>query len=420
MHSRNQNKAKINRRKFIHQTGLALGASALAPLLPVFDSSWTGSGEKSYNRKIKIGLLLPASFIYPEMADNFIAGINTFLCNKNHEKNVTLLMQQTGYGSAAVTAKSEMLINEEKIDILAGIVSESVPGSLRSLLEDKRMYMIANHVGANIVRSHDHNPFIIHNSLNLWQSNYALGMWAAENLGKRALVVSSFYESGYDAQYAFNAGFESAQGKIIHTTITNLPSEMSATYRITDEIEKYQPDLVFASYSGQEAVEFVRIFKSSAKNHQIPLLGSAFTVDENILPHHEAAAEGIFSCMSWNPASSTPEFQNFASAYREITGKTPDSFAIMGYETAALIEHAYTRSSGHDTSLHIDGCTGPRGRFTRNKDTHMPEYPLYINKTSYCNNKLKNIPVRQINPVSPVKPIYADLKTGWLNPYLCA
>ena len=419
MHKRQQNEPKINRRKFIHQTGLALGVSALAPVLPVFDSAWKGITGRNHSNTLKIGLLLPTSYICPAMSDNFMSGLNLFH-RKNHEENsVVLVREKIGYGTASVVEKSEKLIQEDHVDILAGIVSESIPESLHILLEKNNTYLIANHVGANLIRSHDHSPYVIHNSINLWQTNYALGAWAVKNIGNTALVISSFYESGYDAQHAFNAGFESSGGSVIHTDLTNLPAEMTAKNDIFTQINKYHPDLIFASFSGKEAVNFIRDYKRSTHSSNIPLLCSGFAVEGDILPQHGATAEGIYSCMSWDSGSTGSEYVNFAAGYRELTGKSPDLFALLGFEAAALINHATKQSDRNLRDLDFTGIgfISPRGDLTYNSDTHVPDCPLYIRQVSYRDNMTVNVTVEKVDPVKPANEFYVGLKTGWLNPY---
>src|SRR2546426_10380737 len=73
-----------------------------------------------------------------------------------------------------------------------------------------RTFLILADAGANIVRETEQSPYVFHNTLGYWQSSLALGEWAVRNIGKKVFVASSFYESGYDALYAFRLGAEIA------------------------------------------------------------------------------------------------------------------------------------------------------------------------------------------------------------------
>ena len=138
-----------------------------------------------------------------------------------------------------------------------------------------------------------------------------MGMWAAKNIGPKAVVVSSFYESGYDALYAFNLGFESEGGKILKTCITNLPAEMKNPDRVISEIEKYSADLIFASFSGSEANEFIAKFAGSDLSRRTPLLGSGFLVEENVFTNQAGFNTGIKTCLPWTPGLRNKTSQDF-------------------------------------------------------------------------------------------------------------
>jgi branched-chain amino acid transport system substrate-binding protein len=266
----------------------------------------------------------------------------------------------------------------------------------------------------------------VHNSLNLWQANYALGIWAAKNIGTKAVSVSSFYESGYDAQHAFAEGFRSAAGRILYSGVANLPAEMGQRRDIISQIKNYNPDLVFASFSGNEAVDFVRNYKSDASLSNVTLLGSCFLTDRSLLPELGTAAEGILSCTSWNTHSNVSDEYGFFTVYEALTGKDPDSFAMLGYETALMIDRALQFSDGNlmrteyiADKLSKTRLSGPRGMLVMNPDNHVFESPLSVNRV--CSRD--NIPVCSINePVGTAginKEVFAEIKTGWLNPYLC-
>ena len=419
-----KNGKDLSRRKFLGTAGLALGASTLTPVFPAIDSAIKFGNRLISGNTINIGVLLPASNIYPDMANNFYSGLNLFFSNEQDQLSgftVNLKQESMTFGPSSVFKKSQKLINEDRVDILTGIIPESVSPDLRTLLEDSEKLMVANHTGANRIDQRDLSKQIVHNSLNLWQANYALGKWAAKNIGKRAMVVSSFYESGYDALYAFNLGFESEGGTIIDTKITNLPAEMDNTNNVIAEISKQATDLVFASFSGNEAQNFLSDYAGSDLNGQIPLLGSGFLVDGS---KNTDIKPGIKTCLSWSPGLNNRKFQ---SEYKKMTGKNPDAFAVLGYESAALISQCVTKSDGRLNNQNMvqqilshNQLSGPRGNLIFNKHTHVYESPLYLNEFRTNEQHLTDVIVSDFDNVKNNVVQFDELRSGWLNPYLCA
>ncbi len=435
MKNQRNTKFNISRRKFITKCGLAAGASALLPIMPAFvskRSAYTASLLKK-DQPLTLGILLPPSNIYPAMGENLLAGISLYFERAGNQvsgREIILRCEQTGFGPNSAVQKSCKLLKTEKVDLVTGIVDTAVNTELRRLFHNKRVFLIANQVGANVLRAHDHSPYIIHNSLDYWQANWALGYWAANNMGTRALVAASFYESGYDALYAFNLGFEDGGGKIMRTVVDNLPSEEPGNAALMSVIKKIKPDLVFASYSGGEAINFVKAFSRSDFFGQIPLLGSGFMVDETILKTQGKAALGIRSCFPWSSRLNQTASKEFCTAYRKKTGCSADAFAMLGFETARLIGEAVNITNGNlqDSNLLREGfvnarINSPRGQLKMNAHTYNFSSPLYLREVQRHGPSLVNEVIGELNTRTEPDTYAAELfdgpKTGWLNPYLC-
>ena len=69
---------------------------------------------------------------------------------------------------------------------------------LTSLFEQRQVPLVLANVGAHVVRPRQRHPLVLHHSLGYWQSSFALGRWAARNLGPRAYVSASIVDAGYD------------------------------------------------------------------------------------------------------------------------------------------------------------------------------------------------------------------------------
>jgi branched-chain amino acid transport system substrate-binding protein len=263
------------------------------------------------------------------------------------------------------------------------------------------------------------------------KANWVLGDWSARNLGKKAFVASSFYESGYDALYAYNLGYEKAGGQIVQTRVSNLPTDGKDFDSLIQSIKKCKPDLVFAAYSGEEAAEFVQAYHQAELDHRIPLLGSAFMVDETQLPRLGSGALGIKSCFPWSASLNQQVNRDFYTAYKKNYGTAPDSFAVLGYETAQLIAYAInkiqgdlSKTNGLRNNLIKAKINSPRGELQQDATTHSISSPLYLREVHTNGNGLKNEVFDTIRSIDNQNLIACDsdseIRTGWLNPYLCA
>ncbi len=414
-------KYAINRRKFLKTAGWA----ALTPVIPGLISLRGGWGRSG---KLRAALLIPSSAIYPDMAKNFLAGMEVYRNNypRNELFQLKYSSHDTGIGPGKALNTARKLIQNENIDLITGIIDPSLNPGLVNLCQEKGVLLIANNAGANIQDQHDDNSYLIQNSMQYWQTNLAMGRWAAQNLGRRAVVAASFYESGYDALYAFRHGFEAGGGNVLQTVISNKPDAPDDLLAPIGTIRQYKPDFVFASYSGPDAVEFLRLYADSGLSANIPLVTSGFTVDEYTLQGLDPVSQGIRSCHSWAPGLANDANQILNAYFRSRYGCSPDAFAVLGFETAMMIDKLSMRKSNSmefSDWLNSESFIGPRGRI-RYRDIGLEsKTPIYLRQVKRVNGKLQNIVIEELkNSVTKSQRCLLAAtgpKTGWLNSYLC-
>lgn len=414
--------SSLRRRDFLRSVGLAVGSLGLSPL-PLFAA--VSSRPKNIPGSLPaIGLLLP-SVLQAQVAGNISAGLQLYSDRVGSGKRrdgarITLEKFSSGH-DAAVRARS--LIEHHHVDLLISVMNPNTALHLQEVLATHRTPLIVADAGANSVRHEERSPYIFYNTLGYWRASWAMGAWTVRNLGKRVFVASSFYESGYDALYAFQCGMEKAGGEVVRTYVSHIPPDRENLGRLIDAIRERRPDVVFAQYSGREAREFIRAFADSGL--QIPLVCSSFMLDETLLSELGTTAAGIKSCQPWAAGVRNQENEMFMSAFRERTGRRADAFAVLGYETGQLIHEAMRGANGdiRHADLRSMTCSSPRGMLvmdSRNQSTMAPLYVCEVrgSVSGFTNQIIDEI---QANPEShqPVAALRSEIRTGWLNPYLC-
>jgi branched-chain amino acid transport system substrate-binding protein len=342
-----------------------------------------------------------------------------------------LYFRQAGGAKTALRALSSANGTDAKVqaDLLVGIAGANAATYLGPLLENRRALFIASDGGANALRSSERNPFIFHNTLGYWQANAAMGQWAAQHLGRKAFVASSFYESGYDTLYTFCRGLETAGGQVLQTYVAHVPPDENDLPELIAAIQRARPDFVYALFSGSRAVDFVRAYADSGLASHIPLAGSAFIVDETLLPQLGNAALGIRSGLSWAPTLPTAENRAFIAAFQATNGRAPDAFAVLGYDTARWIAQALETVVGDlaqtdrlREAFLAASFAGPRGLFRMDPDTQTAVTPLYLREVQPCHGTLVNQVVGELEPVSEnadwLAALPTEMRTGWIHAYL--
>jgi branched-chain amino acid transport system substrate-binding protein len=427
------------RRQFLRSAALATGAVIAAPILLSPAGAAAAALTEATVKKagwastpIKLGVLLPESNIYPGLGTSFLAGMRAYQrlnANNPQSQELAVIPETVGFGPQRLLQKSEKLIREAKADLLVGLLTPSVATTLHSLLATNQTLLIATGMGENLPRQSEQDSSVFYHTLATWQSNYALGEWAASRLGRRTFIATSFYDSGYDSLYSFRLGYEQGGGMVVGTHTTGMPGETKGMDALMAAIVQAKPDLVYGAFCGQQATDFVAAYARAGLSGRIPLVGSAFMVDEALLPAQGSSALGIKTAFS-SPIADSPEKRAFVSAYRYESKQAPDAFALLGYETAQLVTEALNTVAADvpqverlKAALSTTRFTGPRGPIAMDPATQSTSGgKLYLREVQRQDGLLRNVVLENLAAVSEkdarVEALRNSAKTGWLNAYL--
>jgi hypothetical protein len=234
---------KLNRRHFLQALGLgaALPAATLA----------------AAPNRLRVLALAPKKF-----SRTFLQGLS----NPNLEVQFVYAGATTHSAAQAVAQKLET----QTFDVLVSL-GDGFAETLRPVLEQHSLPAICNEFGAKVAPL-EQSAFITINSLNLWQSEWALGAHVASqrkhNIGRgnTAVLLCSLREAGYDLPFAFQSGFESAGGKLLQTLFLELDNQAA----ILEQLQTLRPAHLHVIASDMADLEWLR-------SARVPLSASALT-----------------------------------------------------------------------------------------------------------------------------------------------
>jgi branched-chain amino acid transport system substrate-binding protein len=398
----------LSRRRFL-RLAAATGVGAAAGILATGCAAPNTGGGAS---PLKIGLLLPSSDIYAVLGASITEGMKMYfesVGNQAGGRTIELISEDEGTAPDAAAQKARKLVEQDQVDLVAGIVSSGVAAALRDYFHDNQKFLIIANAGANALTRAAKSEYIFRTSFSNWQPNWPMGSWAAENLGKRAFVSVPDYGAGKDTISAFTNSFTAAGGEIVQVQLTPFPN-IGDPAPFLGEIQAAAPDFVYAFYSGAAAVTFVKAYSDFGLTGSIPLTGSGFMVEQDVLPAHGATALGIRTALHWALTLDNPENKAFVEAFakREIAGgnKGANVFAVQGYDTARLIVEGLNAVQG-DMSKTQDliGAFGsisfasPRGAFKMDANTHNVINPIYIREVQEVNGTVANVVLADLGEV---------------------
>ncbi|MCC6189131.1 MAG: ABC transporter substrate-binding protein [Anaerolineales bacterium] len=418
-----------SRRRFLKFAALAGGAAAVSHLS-------SGSGRSAVAAFLRASAPFnrqPVRLLGPQatagLGRRLAGGLRLYWDQVAGWGGTGLRLAASDAGTAAPEPlKVRQAVEPDELGVVIGVVGSYAAAQLRDVIGQGGTNLVVVDGGANVVRADEDGPHLFYSTVGYWQSNWAMGAWAVEHLGPRALVAASMYESGYDALYAAELGIEAARGQVAARHINFGPSGPRPVSEVMAEIKRARPDFVYAAYSGPEAVAFVRCYAEAGLSGDIPLVGSGFLTDESLLPEMGSAAIGAHSALSWAPTLDTSHNRAFTAAYTDLTGSVPDVFAAVGYDTARWLTEALAAagaSAGRPEvvreALLATRFAGPRGAWGIDPVTRQAQTPLYLRQVQAGPGGLVNQVLSALPPVDLHDPRLAALRqaprTGWLYAY---
>ncbi|MFQ5617324.1 MAG: ABC transporter substrate-binding protein [Anaerolineales bacterium] len=391
----------ISRRGFLKLAGITAAGLAATPILSACSTAASGP--------VKIGILLPYSGIYAVLGESIIEAMKMYFEETGNEaggRQIEFITEDTEMTPDVAQQKARKLIEQDEVDLVAGIVSTGVLYGLRDYFDSSKKLLVCANAGGNLISRARKTPYIWRTSFSNWQPNWPLGTWAYENVAQKVFMSAPDYGAGHNMVDAFANSFQAAGGEILGTQFTPFPNMGDPAPFIT-EIQGADPPMVFCFYSGGAAVTFIQAYGEFGLTGSIPLVTAGFTVEEDVLPAEGDAALGARSGLHWALLLDNPENKAFTAAYKERAGKDANVFALQGYDTGRVIVEMLNAVQGDtsDVDKMIDALGGvsfnsPRGPFKLDANTQNPSQHIYVREVREVDGALHNVVIEDLGEIT--------------------
>lgn len=379
-------------------------------------------------RPLRLGILVPHSSICPMLAESFVLGIRAAMTSDHagtppaHE----LFIESIGAGGAGTAGRLSRLTAAHRPDLIL-----SMMGAGTILLNDAELGgcgrpIINATLGADVPRDGHFLPNLTTISAGIWQSAIAAGEWAAAHHGKKAVLASSFFDSGFDSLFCLRSGFEAAGGEFTATLLTDSPTAPKSPEEILAAAVDTGADVILSNLSGEHAASLAGTWSVWPHRDRIALIGTAF-LSETSFPDQGVA--GIRTAASWDGGGGDPVF---ATSYADISDGTPaDLFAMLGWETGHLARHGLATVAepmkdpkGFTAALGSWRFESPRGTVAMEAATRIATAPHFLRESEITpegvkHRKISDLPAVGISDIRIAPIREAPLASGWANEYLC-
>ena len=409
-------KRGLSRRTFLRAFGLLSGA-AVAPIGLGGASSASAMNALGLSSKtrgvIKVGLIVKRG---SWTTDSMLSGIGLYLQEIGNQcggRQVQLIVEDMT-GTSSLLRQTKKLVEKDNVDVVIAHANARAAQAVHDYVVERSVVFVEMNAGETMPGTKTLPSSYFRSSLNLWQANAAMGAWAANALGKSAAIQTSFRNSGFDFHSAFEAGFVQSGGEIVSRVVTGAPTGSDHPMSALSDVNRLKPSIIYASYSDQAAKVYQHAFESSGVSAS--LLGTDFSLGDRGSTDNSA---GVTYATSWSSKLTSASNQAFMAGYASFTGKAPDMYAVLGYDTAKFVLDAAAQSGrlGSLAQAMLNASfTGPRGVCSCDRSSRTLMSPVYLcrpdSEVVSLDTTVTDVALAWLAP--------AEERGGWLNAYLVA
>jgi branched-chain amino acid transport system substrate-binding protein len=348
----------LARRAFLRLLGGGAAALSVTTVLaacgsPAPASAPTAGGQQqapasgAAKAELKIGLLSGYSGPYAAFGPDMYRASELYLEQHGGTLGglqVTTIQEDEGATSQDALTKTRKLIQQDKVDLIMGVVSSANALAIRDVVDQAQVPTIITNANANEITGEKRSPYIFRAAVTAWQNGASLGHWVAQNVGSRVIAMAPDYTAGQQWIAAFKQDFESVGGSVIDALYPPLGTSDYAPYLA--KVKPQNPDGVWAQFAGSDAVKFNQQWTQYIGT-SVRLCGGGLN-QQACDQVGKSALSMISESTAWEPRLDIPTNKAFVEAFQKKYNTLPQ-YGQYHYDAMALVDKIL-QSNGGDKS----------------------------------------------------------------------
>jgi branched-chain amino acid transport system substrate-binding protein len=393
------------------RTWVWIGIVFIVGMFFLIGSNVLAATEKSEKPPVKVGVLLPYTGVNALAAKLTNDGVEFYfdeIGRKAGGRAIQLLKEDTELNPTVGLTKVRRLIEEQKVNFIIGPLSSAVALAIHDYIKKQKVIQINPVATTRELTSPEkwsENIFRVCDTSD--QTNFTMAKWVYKNTQFRNVVLTSAdWAAGHHSMDGFKAGFEEAGGKVIKEVYPKMGTMDFAPF--LSVIDAKGADLVYAFYTGTDAVRFVQQFQEFGLKKRLTLYGHNVLTDDPYLASIGDAALGIVSVGHYSATIDTLRNRAFVKGYFAKYGEPPSRYTEFGYTAANIVAAVIQSLKGEvddpaRVSKEIMRITPkietPAGRLAFDQ-YHQRIMTMYIMKVEKRDGKLVNAVIDKIPDVA--------------------
>jgi branched-chain amino acid transport system substrate-binding protein len=208
----------------------------------------------------KVGLLLPFSGVYAGLGAHIENGFKLGLDHFGGElgsHTLSMVREDTEAKPPVGLVKAKKMVLQDKVDVIAGVVSSAVLGALRDFAHGSKTPIVVANAGNDAMTGARCSPYIVRVSFSNSQITRSIGSWLALQGVKKAYLMAPDYAAGHQMMEAFRATYTAAGGSIVGEAYPPLQGTKDYGSYLS-AAKASDAEALFVFFAGGAAITFVK------------------------------------------------------------------------------------------------------------------------------------------------------------------
>jgi branched-chain amino acid transport system substrate-binding protein len=386
-------------------------AAAAAPTKAAATDAPAAGGE------IKIGMISAFTGLFSGFGEMQKQGAVLALEEANYMaggKKLVVIMEDDQLDNEQAVTKAKKLVEQDKVDILTGMVSGDEGLAVGDYMKDKNIPVVPMYSASEDMTMRSFYPMIVRTTWTGAQSMDVFGYWLAKEKGwKKIYQIGEDYSYPWNQGGGFVRGFCRGGGEIV-TSLWTPPGSTSDFSSMIASIPLDQNyDAVLYNGGGGDAVNFIKQFVELGINKKIKLIGQSNTFEKPDLDSLPVDIAGSYSPHHTADDLNTPAWNKFKEAFNKRWGRDPSAASEFAYSSMRVILRGIEAQKGDisdktalvNAMLKVDMTDDPRGPVSLDPTYHSAIENVYIREvTKDASGKLYNKGIMTVSDVGQFGP----------------
>jgi branched-chain amino acid transport system substrate-binding protein len=294
--------------------------------------------------QIKLGFAAAMSGVFGIIGEEMKRGLDLGLALHDQKLGgvpVTVYAVDDKFDPAQAVQQASKLIDDDKIDIITGLMSSNTTVAVRNIYLDAGVMVVGALAGLQQFAGKEcnENAFFVSFENEDWDN--ALGKYMNDKGYKSVYFMAADYQAGWEKTEGAMRIYTGKKTGPVYTPASQLDFAAELA-----QLRDTNPDALFVFYPGSLGIAFMKQFQQAGLQGKIPVFSEDTMASELSFAAVGDAALGVTQSGSWSYEIDNPANKRFVAEFVKKYGRRPTAFAALQYDAVNLIDSAVAAVKG--------------------------------------------------------------------------